>query len=1678
MHIPIPSISEACKKLCKPVLLLLLSLLVLNQAALAQQTVDNASLQTWWHANYEINSTTPVAQEKVRRSSFYDVQVSTLAAPDTAYDSFVYMSIPRSGKGKPGYDGEEDGAEFVAGKLTMSWSSFLYSEAAWVTVSLREGTISSVDEVVIRPTRLNFEKVLVDNKTVRIKVPYASSGYRFSVEFAAQLYTAYNDMSGNTAGKLTDVGGGNHRAIHTEPRNSLLIFAEPILTGDEMNRTQPDAADGSIYYPEPGETRNLNNINEDIIYFRPGTYYMGWNYHALLNENVKWVYFAPGAYVKGAIRFPATMQTHYKVTGYGVLSGEQYIYEADTKNGYNHLNQSNSDCHTSCVKMLQFESDNDQQTLDLQGVTINEPPYHSFVVYGNENTFKMRVNNYKQVGSWVWQTDGIELYTGSTMKDTFFHANDDVLKMYHSNVSVDNTTIWKGENGPVIQWGWDNHRNLDNIVVTNTDVIHNRVYWRDVKGNTCIINSAPHYAGGGSNGSNFIRGLRIENTRVEGMTNCAIRIYSLISMGDNAVQIKNLHIDEWNKLDPGSQVNHFQKVGDVFIGTNALSIENFKVGNEYVTTENNNTGANQPGRFDFKLSNWKAVQTVADCKPQTITFPAIPDRPLGSNVILDATASSGLPVSYSVSGGAAMLVNGTVDVGNTAGEITVKALQAGTAGADGFCPVSLSRVFFAGERPPQSLWLGASFNAWSLAPMRFNASSKSYELEARLDPGNYEMKFANSADWSGDDWGRGNGLQSTVVKTTGERDSNSTFTITETDEYTIHFDFAGLKYSISSEAPVTPDCTAQTINFAEIAGQQANSLLNLDARASSSLPVTFTVSGGNARIVDDTSLDVGDRQAVITVTATQAGNATFCPVSIARSFSVKGAIAAGLKAPLYWSPYEANIIPDAPLKEDEWKNNANWISEHYKKFGYDMIATDGWIEGATQTNDNGYILKYNDSWTMTWHDMGDYLEERGLAMGVYYNPFWITPAVVNDPSKKIVGTDISVSSLVDRDYRFPGENGDKLPGDRFGYMFGRSNDQTLYWVQADRPGAEAYVKGYIDYFAAAGMKYLRVDFLSWYEDGMDKGDLAGKPGRSREHYELMLKWMKEACDKHGIFLSLVMPHLKNEGALEVQYGHMIRINEDAGKDAGWGRWSELDRGNRRAHWSQWANAVDGFTYWSKLSGRGKMILDGDFIRLNTFGGDNERKSAVSLSLIAGGPVTIADRVNSIGDHGWVFQNEELLALNKDGFVGKPLSNDPSQAEAYTWTGQMSNGDWILGLFNRDADAKPVAVNFADLGMGESQVRDLWEHKDLGVMDSFNTVIPGRGVVVLRLAPASCDLSPQTISFSAIPDKDTSVDPLQFDLDATASSGLPVTLSVVGPATLSGTTISLDETGGTVSVTASQPGNSEFCAAAPVTRSFEVTGGIAHQDTMFVGASFNQWRPGDLPMTLDAGVWTVNNVRITAGEHRLKFANSGTWEGDDWGQATGLSGTAVMATGGAADIEFSIAKTGNYTITFDDLSLAYAIIEETCEMSCEAGPLASGETYIITAKASGKVLDVSEASSANGAGVHQWEYLGKANQQWRLEDAGDGLYYLVASHSGKLLDIQEGSTTEGAYAHQWEQAGVASQRWTLEPAGENYFFMVNHHSGKALTMTGGDNGMPLQQGSRDASDNFLWSFTPE
>lgn len=577
--------------------------------------VVNAEVQTWTHPNGEPNALTAVAPGNVRSSTLYQVRVAPVTQPDRPQESFVYMSIPRSGLAKA-YS-EEDGADFSAQiGMTMSWSSFLHDENVWVYVTLVNGpALASADDVKIRPTRLSFQKELVNENTVRILVPNVPEGFRFSVEFESQQVTIFEDKNRT----LTTVPVDN-RAVHTQPRNGLMIFAEPILKGRDAQRLVPDpkAPSTTIHYPEEGLVSNVHEVTAEVIYFRPGTYHMGGDYHADLHPNVRWVYLAPGAYVKGSFQFHASSaarpgRTLLGVTGFGVLSGEQYVYEADRADGYRSRARNARDCHGTCVKLLEFESGPAFDLMTIHGITLANAPYHSFVIYG-ESTIVADVSHGKQLGGWYWQTDGIEMYDNGTMSNMFFHLNDDVIKLYGSNTQVSNIVVWKLSNGPVIQWGWI-PRNMSRVYVNGVDVIHNLMHG-DTH-NTCIINSARHYLDPGSDfladSQALVSDMLLSNIRSEGMNLCAMRLYALSSWRN--IHIVDLWIERWNELDFTRQASRFEalmsitgvpvSIGNELREEQGLLLFNYQVAGERISREAGNWRSFELGRLYFNAALWE-----------------------------------------------------------------------------------------------------------------------------------------------------------------------------------------------------------------------------------------------------------------------------------------------------------------------------------------------------------------------------------------------------------------------------------------------------------------------------------------------------------------------------------------------------------------------------------------------------------------------------------------------------------------------------------------------------------------------------------------------------------------------------------------------------------------------------------------------------------------------------------------------------------------------------------------------------------------------------------------------------------------------------------------------------------------------------------------------------------------
>ncbi|MGW6908249.1 alpha-L-fucosidase [Streptomyces sp. NPDC054940] len=90
------------------------------------------------------------------------------------------------------------------------------------------------------------------------------------------------------------------------------------------------------------------------------------------------------------------------------------------------------------------------------------------------------------------------------------------------------------------------------------------------------------------------------------------------------------------------------------------------------------------------------------------------------------------------------------------------------------------------------------------------------------------------------------------------------------------------------------------------------------------------------------------------------------------------------------------------------------------------------------------------------------------------------------------------------------------------------------------------------------------------------------------------------------------------------------------------------------------------------------------------------------------------------------------------------------------------------------------------------------------------------------------------------------------------------------------------------------------------------------------------------------------------------------------------------------------------------------------------------TVRLVNRKSGKVLDVSDASTADGSAVIQWPWGGGTNQQWKLLPNTDGSYRLSNVRSGRVLQSPGGSA-QGDGLNQWSDDGGDNQSWKLVPS---------------------------------------------
>jgi glucosylceramidase len=99
------------------------------------------------------------------------------------------------------------------------------------------------------------------------------------------------------------------------------------------------------------------------------------------------------------------------------------------------------------------------------------------------------------------------------------------------------------------------------------------------------------------------------------------------------------------------------------------------------------------------------------------------------------------------------------------------------------------------------------------------------------------------------------------------------------------------------------------------------------------------------------------------------------------------------------------------------------------------------------------------------------------------------------------------------------------------------------------------------------------------------------------------------------------------------------------------------------------------------------------------------------------------------------------------------------------------------------------------------------------------------------------------------------------------------------------------------------------------------------------------------------------------------------------------------------------------------------------------PTAGDHVRAVSRNAGTVAWDVTGGTGAtqDGATLQLWAYGGADNQQWRPVHRGDGTWEFTARHSGKCLDVTGLSTADGARLQQWTCTHGPAQTFRLVPA---------------------------------------------
>ena len=136
--------------------------------------------------------------------------------------------------------------------------------------------------------------------------------------------------------------------------------------------------------------------------------------------------------------------------------------------------------------------------------------------------------------------------------------------------------------------------------------------------------------------------------------------------------------------------------------------------------------------------------------------------------------------------------------------------------------------------------------------------------------------------------------------------------------------------------------------------------------------------------------------------------------------------------------------------------------------------------------------------------------------------------------------------------------------------------------------------------------------------------------------------------------------------------------------------------------------------------------------------DTEYRSHFSLWAMLAAPLMAGNDLRSmrpeIRD---ILTNKEVIAVDQDA-LGREGERVAKDGDLEVWAKQLKDGSRAAVLLNRGPSEQEITVNWQELGYPEhlsAEVRDLWQHKDVGKFTGkFSASVASHGVVMVSVRP--------------------------------------------------------------------------------------------------------------------------------------------------------------------------------------------------------------------------------------------------------------------------------------------------------------------------------------------------------